>query len=71
MVFGNAAAAKLGILLGFAWVLIFTGCLMNIGDVFAAVLIAAIIWIIVFGLVFTAGRWVPDLIEGLNRKDDD
>jgi len=68
---GNSAAAKLGILLGAAWGLIFTGCLANIQDVQSAAILTGAIYLLILAIVFTAHIWYPRLKEDLNRKGED
>lgn len=60
---GIRNAAKLGIVLGIGWVLIFAGCLANIREVGTALRVAAMIFIVVVLVLFSAPFWVPGFIQ--------
>jgi len=68
---GKGAAAKLGILLGAAWGLIFTGCLINTNDVQGALIITGAICLTILAIVFTAHVWYPALKKDLGLREDE
>jgi hypothetical protein len=67
----TALSLKLGIALGFAWSLIFFGCLANIPDTRMAFELAAVVFAVVLGIVLTAHQWIPALTELLDRWEED
>lgn len=64
--FGLINSAKLGIITGFGWVLIFAGCLANTPDVMAAIKIAIGISIAIALIVITSPQWAPELFGKKN-----
>jgi hypothetical protein len=62
---------KFGTALGFAWSLIFFGCLANIPNTRMAFELAAVIFAVVLGIVLTAHQWIPALTDMLDRWEED
>lgn len=62
---------KIGIILPAAWGLILAGCMANIPDRTMALKLSIAIFIIVLMLLFSAGVWVPPLMDGLQRMAEE
>lgn len=60
---------KLGTALGFAWSLIFFGCLANVPNTRMAFQLAAVIFALVLAIVLTAHQWIPALRNWLDELE--
>jgi hypothetical protein len=57
--FGLINSAKLGIIIGMGWGLIFAGCMANTRDAITATKLTIAILIVIVVIVITAPQWAP------------